>query len=390
MSNNTSQDIPFQPEDDLLDDEGEGDTLTVHTTHIEQDRNESPFEDPDREPTPDPDHPENPIRGPQRIIRRRDFAVTFWQERFPVERLQKYKERIRYAVFQKEKCPTTGRIHWQTYIEFRTPQYVNFVKDNIFKDPTCHVQFRKGANSRIKCRYYCMKTRTRVPGTESGPFEFGNWVKDGQRTDLDKVKESLEDGMSVADIMEENFKTCVRIPHALKIYQEAQCRKDSMAERNVIVNVYYGPTGTGKTRAAMDEAMKLVGGDFAKLFSLGQPRVPGGCIWFDGYQSGPVLVIDDYYDWIDTTLFLKILDRYPIRLEQKGGIVYANWTHVWITSNFHPTEWKTPKGKPIDPRSFKPLLRRINNISYFPKLGVRIDNVSQEQAQHFADEMNEE
>ncbi|MHA2023281.1 MAG: hypothetical protein ACTSWQ_06435, partial [Candidatus Thorarchaeota archaeon] len=293
--------------------------------------------------TPDPDHPADPIRGKQRVIRRRDFCITYFNvDKMPevIERLNLYKDRIRYFVWQKERTPTTGRLHYQCYIECNTPQYINFIKECLFKDPGVHVQLRTGTDAREKCRNYCKKTYTRV----EGPYEWGTWVQDGQRSDIDKIKIAIEDGASVGDVMETNFKTAVRIPHALKLYKQVQQRKEAMEEREVDVRVYYGPTGTGKTRAAMDEAKALCDGDVTKVYILSQPRQRGGALWFDGYEGGDVIIVDDYYDWISTTDLLRFTDRYPARFETKGGTIFANWKHVFITSNFHPLEWKDPQG----------------------------------------------
>lgn len=96
--------------------------------------------------------------------------------------------------------------------------------------------------------------------------------------------------------------------------------------RNVDVHVFYGKTGTGKTRTVME--MK----DIYKLDMSNN-------IWFDGYTNQKNLLIDDFYGWIRFGQLLNILDGYKLRLDKKGSFGWAHWNNVYITSNKHPSNW---------------------------------------------------
>jgi len=89
---------------------------------------------------------------------------------------------VRYCVFQKEKCPKTGRLHYQGYVEFkRSVDYV-FVKST-FKSKSLHAEPR--LKSRQAARDYCMKEESRI----EPPQEFGKWtLKPGKRVDLDEAR----------------------------------------------------------------------------------------------------------------------------------------------------------------------------------------------------------
>ncbi len=66
----------------------------------------------------------------------------------------------------------------------------------------------------------------------------------------------------------------------------------------------------------------------------------GGRVWFDGYLGEPTLLIDDFEPKeVGIRLMLRMLDKWPMRLEVKGGVVQPNWTKVIITNNLHPREW---------------------------------------------------
>lgn len=90
-----------------------------------------------------------------------------------------------------------------------------------------------------------------------------------------------------------------------------------------------GPTGCGKTRAAIEEAMAL--GDFwtsSETFN-----------WFDGYTGQKTAIFDDFragvikFHWL-----LRILDRYPLDTPVKGSFTFWNPERIIITCPRIPQE----------------------------------------------------
>lgn len=70
---------------------------------------------------------------------------------------------------------------------------------------------------------------------------------------------------------------------------------------------YHGSTGSGKTRAALEE------------FPDAWVSMPNGK-WFDGYDAHKAAIIDDFRKgWCEYGVLLRLLDRYPLRVETKGG-----------------------------------------------------------------------
>jgi len=96
-------------------------------------------------------------------------------------------------------------------------------------------------------------------------------------------------------------------------------------ERSAVV--YWGRTGTGKSRSAWSEA----GLDAYPK----DPRTK----WWDGYCGECNVVIDEFRGAIDIVHLLRWLDRYPVRVERKGGAVVLRATKIWFTSNIHPDFW---------------------------------------------------
>lgn len=326
---------------------------------------------------PDPDHPLIPARGPSgKAYRRRDFCVTWNVGKMPdgtirpvpVTNFAKYKERVRYVVWQLEQAPSTGQLHYQMYFELYKAHYPNFIKECLLQDSTAHIEGREKAREAAK--FYCMKSDSRV----AGPFEWGNWVDEkekgraAKRTDIDKIKDEISEGKSMFEIMHNNWKTAVRIPNGIRIYRQAHLQKEATgALRAIHVTLLIGSTGSGKSRRAYEEALEVTAADYEPndlpVFIMDSTSISGDTLWFDGYEGGP-LVIDELHNWIPIAALLKLLDIYPLRVATKGGFTWANWRHVWITTNLPIDEW-TDRGKPIEPAHLAALKRRIHRIAIY-------------------------
>lgn len=99
-------------------------------------------------------------------------------------------------------------------------------------------------------------------------------------------------------------------------------------EREVFV--FYGPTGSGKSRRAWSETASLGLPTYSK-----DPRTKFWC----GYRGQELVVIDEFRGGIDIAHLLRWFDRYPCSVETKGGSVPLCATKFWITSNLHPRDW---------------------------------------------------
>jgi len=112
--------------------------------------------------------------------------------------------------------------------------------------------------------------------------------------------------------------------------------------------VYWGRTGTGKSRRAWDEA----GLDaYAK-----DPRTKFWC----GYFGQEHVVLDEFRGGIDVSHLLRWLDRYPVSVEIKGSSVPLAATTFWITSNLDPRVWYPE----LDEETLNAFLRRLNIIHF--------------------------
>lgn len=115
--------------------------------------------------------------------------------------------------------------------------------------------------------------------------------------------------------------------------------------------VFWGRTGTGKSRLAWEQA----GVDAF-------PKDPRTKFW-DGYTGQEHVVIDEFRGGIDIAHVLRWLDRYPVIVEIKGGATVLKAKSIWITSNLDPRQWYPA----LDNETSQALLRRLT-ITHFDSI----------------------
>lgn len=121
-----------------------------------------------------------------RTLQRRDWRATLYKlDAFDPQKVVEHKS-FRYLVYQKEKCPDTGRMHYQCFFQFsRTIRGSTLQK--LCGDDSCHIDARTDYPE--KAAAYCKKEDSR----EEGPWEFGEFQarKSGSRTDLAAARELI-------------------------------------------------------------------------------------------------------------------------------------------------------------------------------------------------------
>lgn len=232
------------------------------------------------------------------------------------------RPRMRYLVFQIESAPETDRRHIQGYVQFKDPVRLGAVQ-RFLGDAAAHCEKANGTADQN--RDYCTKEETRV----DGPWEIGEPTRQGQRTDVEALHDALRAGASRQALWEDNFPVMVRYHRSVDAYRLAN--RDVTVRQPPDVRVYFGPTGTGKTRRVHWET----GGNHWTA----DPPGKGGTPWFDGYDGDKVVLLDDYSGEYNIHFFKRLLDRYPMTVQVKGG--YSAWspTTIYITSNTHPNMW---------------------------------------------------
>lgn len=245
-------------------------------------------------------------------------------------------ERITYIVGQREKCPETGRLHYQIYAEFRSRIRFTTLKKSY---PTSHFESRLGTQD--EAIEYCIKQESSIEGSK---FERGEKRKSqqGKRSDLEQMKQYIDEGHNLKEISNTYFSNFLRYNKGINLYMNMN--NDRCINTNKQVIWIYGSPGSGKTRYVYDSE------DIDDIYSCFSLK------WFCGYSNHKVLLIDDFdtsYDGFELRRFLKLLDIYPITMETKGSSVKVNPERIYITSNRNPDDIFL---------SNSPVIRRITRI----------------------------
>lgn len=254
----------------------------------------------------------------------------------PEIQLEFSDERVRYAVWQKEKG-AEGTEHYQCYIEFSKPLSLKAIKEIV--GDKAHIEARKG--TRDQARDYCMKSDTRI----EGPFEYGSWNAGGQgtRSDLNIVAMHIQmsETISLRDIAHEFPVAYIKYNRGLeKLVNLKRLPRDPNHPPKV--EWVYGPTGCGKTRYATTAY-----GDNYYIKDHTQ--------WWDGYEQQPVIIIDDFDGRWPYRDLLRLLDRYPYQGQVKGGYIHINSPNIIITADRRPEAVYDS----LDKAEISQLLRRI-------------------------------
>lgn len=257
-----------------------------------------------------------------------------------------------FLVCQMEKAPSTGKCHCQGYIALKDRTSLANIK-RLFS-ATAHWEICRGTPKENQA--YC----TKEPRL-AGPWEFGTLPDGtGTRSDLKSVYSSVKAGQTNFEILESTGGKSARFAKAINYMRfTVNETKSDRQLQGVRVVVLYGPTGTGKTYAAVN----YFGGRSYHLQDC--PATPNSKLWFDGYQDQQVLILDDFSgDFCNYRYLLKVLDKYKLKVEVKCDHVWALWTTVVITTNVHPANWY-----PVGTQT-APLQRRINEIRFCEEQGM--------------------
>lgn len=230
----------------------------------------------------------------------------------------------------------SGTPHLQGAVSFKKTKRFTALKKLL---PTAHWEKLRGGE---KAYEYCRK---------EGDVAIDIKGKQGRRSDLQHVMKRIKTGDTWGAIYEDHPGDMLRYERGFRKYK-FHCDADKAKSfRKLEVLVYWGDTGTGKTRKAYEENPDayMISGDQLKKG------------WWDGYESHKTLIIDEYDSQVNCTWMLRLLDGYKLRLATKGGHTWALWDKVIITSNIAPDQWH---GQAKDQHK-KALARRITKRIHF-------------------------
>lgn len=238
----------------------------------------------------------------------------------------------------REICPDTQREHIQGYFILKKNLTLRQLK--ALTDNSIHFELRAGSHE--QAWDYCCKT---LPAGDQSPDDRililvrkQAPAGQGRRTDLEAACDLIKSGSRLCDVADLHPVTFVKYYRGLGALRSVHM---PAGDRPVQCFYLYGATGTGKSYAAWHSDSR------EDIYSLGRPSA-NGTVWFDGYEGQRTLLLDEFRDhWMAYDILLKILDKYPLTLQTKGGTTYARWDRVILTTNqlmdhCYPREDKDP------------------------------------------------
>jgi hypothetical protein len=289
---------------------------------------------------------------------------------------------LKTVVYQME-MGEEGTVHLQGYVELRTPRLLAWLKLHL--NGRAHWEKRRG--TRRQAVEYCVKEDSRLlPGKlwtslkqsweDIPPNVSDSWWnsmglvlkttdtgKSSNSSNLSEVQTKLsENSSSIEEVADEYFDLWVRYYRAFEKYVTLKTEPRSWETE---VHVLFGPTGTGKSKWCMDNYPDAYWKQRSK--------------WWDNYFKHETVIIDEFYGWLPFDLLLRLLDRYPMQVESKGGQLQFVARKICITTNKLPHSWYTDC-------YFPALARRVNTWHYLPYLGIHAEFSSYERFKEVIDE----
>ena len=237
---------------------------------------------------------------------------------------------IKFLIAGKEVGEEKGTPHLQGYVEFKEAKTLSQARKNI----PGHLTPADGDKAdNIK---YCSKE-------DKTPLVIGNSkTQSGKRTDLNQLKDLIKTH-TIQQLQENGFIKNIQ----QRKFAEA-LRADAIEERTDYPEVIWicGDTGVGKTlQVFQDNENKTI------------HKQTQSNKWWNGYEGQDVVVLDDIRaDFAKYHELLTLLDRYPHKVEIKGGYMEFNSSRLYITSPYTPREMY--KGK----EDLTQLMRRIDQL----------------------------
>lgn len=246
------------------------------------------------------------------------FTINNWTEE-ELNELKKIElKKIKYIIVGKE-VGEQGTPHLQCFITWANCKTESACRKKLPK--RAYVRFMYAHSTPTQCVEYCKKDKDIA-------YEAGSPPRQGERNDLKTVIKEVKEGKSIKQMTDANI---LKNYQGLKYAQEL--KKIYEPQRNWKPDViwYYGKPGCGKTHRAR-EILYEQADDPCNVYIQTKKNQ-----WWEGYDGEEYVLIDDLRgDFATFSDLIKLIDRYPYRVETKGSSRQFLAKVIIITSPFPP------------------------------------------------------
>lgn len=232
---------------------------------------------------------------------------------------------LHYCVYQEE-IGENGTNHFQGYLQFNRPVRLAAIKRWI---SGAHLSVANGTPEQNIT--YCTKEDTRIGES----YIWGEpTYSQGERSDIKALKRYIDEGHNLREISDSYFREYLKFNRGIKEYMLLHFKP---TRKRCDLHIYFGPTGTGKSNLALEEASKV---DDCPLTLAAPNSEKNPVLWFDGYYGQRAIIIDDFESWwMSPAQFKRMVNSITSTVNVKGAIVPLTPDLVIITSNFDPATW---------------------------------------------------
>nr|WAE42988.1 MAG: replication associated protein [Cressdnaviricota sp.] len=207
---------------------------------------------------------------------------------------------IDWCLYQLEIAPTTGHLHVQGTLKMLTRKRLSQMKALL---TDAHWEVTKSLPRMLQ---YCQKVESRI----CGPYSIGPVPTRSMTT----MKSGPSDIVAAIRSSSDTSEVLINYPNLWRSVRAIECVKQVfLSPRSHLTKgiVLSGESGRGKSKIA--GLISAYVGSTAWLSSTLK--------WFDGYGGEDLVIFDEFRHIHDVSMLLRILDRYPMRVEIKGGFV---------------------------------------------------------------------
>lgn len=246
-----------------------------------------------------------------------------------------------------------GTLHIHIFFWFENPRFGNSIKKFF---PTAHIDYCNGSSSSV--RDYVFKTGkwegdekedTRIDGLQYENGELPEEKGQGERTDLEMIKDLIDSGLSPQQILDSDPNRYRLEGYIRKMYFDKR-KKETPLKRDVEVTIHTGVAGSGKSNVltTLDENQMFIATDYSSAL-------------FDNFCGEEILFLDEFRGQIPYNQLLIMLDGYKVPIHARYANVLSVWNSVHITSVIPIEEWYHNDNIRD---TFEQLKRRISYITY--------------------------